>query len=163
VKITTLAQVSFKTKVPRRNYIKFYQILNLETSLNFHSKSHLNLMKFLWRKFFIFSRSSKPYFFKILEIGKVNFRSVKVWMSFNFKFKLNWPVWEIQILALWLGPACQWPTPPRTIAGAHPSAPSLPCPSGVPDTLVYCSLILYITCIKSHNLFRLRSYKVLIF
>jgi hypothetical protein len=33
-----LVQVSFKFKVARRNYIKFYQILTLETSLNFHLK-----------------------------------------------------------------------------------------------------------------------------
>jgi hypothetical protein len=60
-----MVQVSFKFKVLRRNYITFYQILNLENSLNFYSKSPPNLNKFLWRKLFIFLRSSKPYFISI--------------------------------------------------------------------------------------------------
>jgi hypothetical protein len=49
-------------KIPRRNSIKFYQILNLDISLNFHLNSISNLKKFLWRKLLVSSKHSQPYF-----------------------------------------------------------------------------------------------------
>jgi hypothetical protein len=43
---------------------------------------------------------------------------------------MNFTIWVFQTSALWPGLACQWPTPPGTVAGAHPSAPTLPYLSG---------------------------------
>jgi hypothetical protein len=59
-----LVQVSFKFKVSRRNYVKFYQIPNLEASVNFYSKSLSNMKTFLWRKLFLSSRPSQHILFK---------------------------------------------------------------------------------------------------
>jgi hypothetical protein len=66
-------------KIPRRNQIKFYPNSNLEASLNFHSKSTWNLKKFLYRKLFPSSNSSKPYFIsKILSLGRFFFDQSKL-------------------------------------------------------------------------------------
>jgi hypothetical protein len=115
-----LVQVSVKFKVLRRNYIKFYQILNLENSLIFHSKFLLNLKKLLWIKLFIFSRSSELYFISYFwSLGRSNLDQSK------FERVSNSNLNEFEGFdrtgnsnpALWPGPIGQRPAPPRIVAG----------------------------------------------
>jgi hypothetical protein len=82
-------------KIPRRNSIKFYWISDLEVSLNFNSKSILNLKKFLGRNLFLSSNPSKQYFILIFSIVERSFLdwSKFEWVLIRIQICLNsfWP------------------------------------------------------------------------
>jgi hypothetical protein len=76
-----------KLEVPRRNSIQFESNSNLESSLNFHSKSTWNLKKFLYVKLFLSSNPSKHILFQNFRVQEGSFsigQSLK-----GFEFNLN--------------------------------------------------------------------------
>jgi hypothetical protein len=105
----SLSKLHSKLKFAKGDSIKIYSNSNPRISINFYSKYRLNLGKLLCRKFFIFSRSSKPYFIsKFWSSGGSFFGQSKfetIWIRIRFK-----------------------PPPHVTVAGAHSSVAGLPCP-----------------------------------
>jgi hypothetical protein len=59
------------------------------------------------------------FYFKFLELAKVIFGPVKVWMSSNFKFEFVWPVWGIFRPDTVAGPTRQ---PPPSLFQCWPHA-----------------------------------------
>jgi hypothetical protein len=119
---------------PRRYSIKFYPIQMLEASLNFNSKSTLNVKKFLYGKLLVSSNPSKRYYISdFLSSG----RYCLDWNKFaRLNLNLNSFGWFESLLtaashcscgAHWSAPISSpimhWPRGATTTARLHLSAP----------------------------------------
>jgi hypothetical protein len=162
----SLVQISSKLEVSRRNYSKFYWILNLEASLNFHWKSTLNPKKLLWIKLFLYSNPSHKYFIWNFSITIRSFldRSKFEWILKKLNsivWTIFYLVWRISNPALWSRPtrrpplqspaptmhACQHvragvtTPPPESASYLPPSTPPSGAPKPAPHPLLHVATI----------------------